>query len=486
MKRFSKLAALLIWAAMIFAFAGCTDPVTDSDEIVYTFTNQSGVDVILYYNSDAGTEKIELEDWDGTQITWMCKSFTLSNGESCKIKTLDCKMEMWFSPYSRETSPRFGFAVKNTSDDLLKPTRLKVRDFDYNFIIRQGPYIDSMYIVTINASENGTVTADETYCNPGETVTLTYSADTGYELDSYIVTDANGDAIEVTDGTFTMPKSDVTVTATFKFSYVIKPSTEEKVVGDIVLNDGRAIPYKKGLELAEEHRTAAIAIIFYKGTGLNSDAADGTPDTTTSRTLGVGLVHYQDHTDDCDKGLAWCSNSANAYNVDLTTIRCIPIENAGALTFTGDKNGSDNLEQIEAFEGINDTTGEGAADRYPAFYFAKNYKDQKIINETVSRIQADSEYANGWYLPSIAELYQIYACCEDTANGFDINEATYYLSNRWYTFDWSFGEYWSSSHHYISLSYDSAYGFDFEKGDCISRSKESSKSSWVCCIREFN
>ena len=77
--------------------------------------------------------------------------------------------------------------------------------------------------------------------------------------------------------------------------------------------------------------------------------------------------------------------------------------------------GSDNLEQIEAFAGVDDTA---MAAKYPAFYFAKNYKDQ-----TGSRV-AGTAYETGWYLPSVAELFQICACCASTTNGFNLDVAS--------------------------------------------------------------
>ena len=75
----------------------------------------------------------------------------------------------------------------------------------------------TMYTVSISSSiEHGKVTADKSSAEAGATVKLTATADSGYELESYSVKDASANAITVTDGTFTMPKSNVTVSATFK------------------------------------------------------------------------------------------------------------------------------------------------------------------------------------------------------------------------------------------------------------------------------
>ena len=71
--------------------------------------------------------------------------------------------------------------------------------------------------INITDSEGGKVTASPSAAAEGMTVTLTATPDEGYELESLTVKD--GADAEVTvgeDNTFTMPATDVTVTATFK------------------------------------------------------------------------------------------------------------------------------------------------------------------------------------------------------------------------------------------------------------------------------
>ena len=73
------------------------------------------------------------------------------------------------------------------------------------------------YDVTVNSTTNGTVTADPTSAEAGTTITLTVTPKTGYVLDALTVTDASSNTVTVTNNNeFTMPASDVTVTATFK------------------------------------------------------------------------------------------------------------------------------------------------------------------------------------------------------------------------------------------------------------------------------
>lgn len=72
------------------------------------------------------------------------------------------------------------------------------------------------YTVTVNTNDNGTVTADSASAGAGVEITLTETPKSGYEFVAYSVTDARGMEITVTDGKFTMPESNVMVSATFK------------------------------------------------------------------------------------------------------------------------------------------------------------------------------------------------------------------------------------------------------------------------------
>ena len=218
-----------------------------------------------------------------------------------------------------------------------------------------------------------------------------------------------------------------------------------KGVGDIVFNDGSATPYTAELTLSDEQKAAAIAVIF---------KVDG------GKTLGVGLKHNR-------SGLAWCTSDANAFNKNIETIQCPPSGDAGNLTFTGDTDGSDNLEQIASFlttaELADDTTGTDADTRYPAFYFAKNYKN--------TATNLTSAYESGWYLPTVAELFDIWKVKAT------VDAASSLCGGS--QFGNSF--YWSSSQY---ASYDFAYGLFFDAGAWSYSYKY--LTNVVCAVRAFN
>lgn len=238
----------------------------------------------------------------------------------------------------------------------------------------------------------------------------------------------------------TTDSSSTTTTPTY---FGTKSPTEPKAVNDIVFSDGSATPYTSGLTLTAAQKNAAVAMIFYKGTECSNNGS--------TRTLGVGLKR--------SASSMWCLNTANGYT-NITTIQCTPSGSPGAYTFTGDKDGSDNLSQIASALTVNDT---GIAANYPAFYWAKNYGTTNGCT---------GAYASGWYLPSIAELYQIY----NLRTNIDAAVALCGLTNTF-----SSTQFWSSSQYASYGNY--AYRLGFSTDSCIGYDKYGSR--YVCAVRAF-
>ena len=85
--------------------------------------------------------------------------------------------------------------------------------------------------IVLTQATGGTLTSSNSTAQPNTTVTLTAVPDSGYTLKSWIVKDKQQKAISVTTdktdrnvGTFTMPKSNVTVTAEFESTSEITPT----------------------------------------------------------------------------------------------------------------------------------------------------------------------------------------------------------------------------------------------------------------------
>ena len=81
-----------------------------------------------------------------------------------------------------------------------------------------GSYTPS-YTVSVDKTENGTITVSPKSASKGDAVTITVKPDKGYELDTLKVLDKNGDKVKLTEKngkyTFTMPTGKVTVKGSF-------------------------------------------------------------------------------------------------------------------------------------------------------------------------------------------------------------------------------------------------------------------------------
>ncbi|WP_296331605.1 DUF1566 domain-containing protein [uncultured Treponema sp.] len=342
-----------------------------------------------------------------------------------------------------------------------------VADSDtYTYATKTASYtltVTQAYTVTIASGiEHGTVTADKTSAEKDATVTLTLSASNGYEFGTLSVMDASNAEITtttVTEGskyTFTMPESNVTVSATFtemrtEASGKIGKYEKPYKVGDIVFSDGSATPYEDGL--TDEQKSKAVAVIFYAGS---------VSDILGAKTLGVGLKNTNDET---TKTLAFArnasGNTAEGYSTNITVIQCTPSESgdgkAATATFTGDLDGSDNWTALCAA-----VSDEGTSGNYPAWEWVNTYA-------TTANLTGD--YASGWYLPTVAELCMLYRekatvnAALEKAGGTKIADAYH----------------WSSSQ---SSTNSKAWLVKFENGKLMDTYK--GNQWYVCGVRAFN
>ena len=180
-----------------------------------------------------------------------------------------------------------------------------------------GNSVAATYKVNIAASiEHGSVTASPTSAAAGTEITLTATAEQGYAWSSYTVTDAGGAAVAVSaQGKFTMPESDVTVSAVFvvgvnaslsNFASVISSLTQDTTIvmtGQLTSGDLAAI--KIALQ-ASQHK---IKLDLRGVTGLDSlprQALDVCPNLQ-SLSLPEGLASIGNN------ALTGCENLESLY-----------------------------------------------------------------------------------------------------------------------------------------------------------------------------
>ena len=111
-----------------------------------------------------------------------------------------------------------------------------------------------MYKVTVSGDiEHGSVTADKTSVQEGDVVSLTVTADDGYSLEELSVKDSSDNLITLTDNTFAMPASDVTVNASFaKFFTVTYKSEHGTAPAAISVKENTALTAEQIAALSAE------------------------------------------------------------------------------------------------------------------------------------------------------------------------------------------------------------------------------------------
>lgn len=209
------------------------------------------------------------------------------------------------------------------------------------------------------------------------------------------------------------------------------------LVGDIIYTDGTTS--SKDADLTSGKTPVAVVAGF----------------TTKGAILGLGLKQSS-------SSLEWAPSSTTGDSTEFTEIIAYSDKTgsgAGSTaTITGDTDGSDNWEYVKSMD------PEGTADaetNYPAFNFAATYAKTAGIT---------GDIAEGWYMPSIAELCELYKN-KDTLNAsLSKCNGTQFRN----------GYYWSSSQH-------GYYGFAWLLGDGDGYLYYANKFATlnVCVIRAF-
>ncbi|MBE6930897.1 MAG: S-layer homology domain-containing protein, partial [Ruminococcaceae bacterium] len=136
-------------------------------------------------------------------------------------------------------------------------------------------YIPVSYRITVDASENGSVTAVPTSAAYGTTVTLTVTPDVGYILETLTVTTNDGKELKlISKGngkfTFKMPSGNVTVKATF--------------------TDNNTIPYFFADVPADAYYFDAVAWAVENGITSGTSAFTFSPETACTRAQAVTFL----------------------------------------------------------------------------------------------------------------------------------------------------------------------------------------------------
>lgn len=222
-------------------------------------------------------------------------------------------------------------------------------------------------------------------------------------------------------------------------------------LGDIVMSDG-SIQKASTFEMPPSgSHIVPVAIIFatnFTGTNRGSN-------TVSSRTLGVGLYKLEPNP------VAWCHKEA--YGASRLIQSIIGTRNGG------DMDGRDNLTQVGFF----DINGYREKEKfYPALSKCDAY-GQRFLS-------GYEEYRNGWYLPSIAELVELYKNKSIVDNSFDAIYGFKEISKEFKIYTHS---YWSSSQ--SPYAAERCFYMDCGTGNMYDLDKTKKDKNYARAIRVF-
>ena len=116
----------------------------------------------------------------------------------------------------------------------------------------------TVYTVTVNETENGTVTADKAEAVMGEPVALTVLPEIGYTLGSLSVKDSADAEITVTENAFTMPAGNVAVSADFKEVTPVFMTHSLLLGGELGINFFMDLPEFDGVDYTDSYMTFTV------------------------------------------------------------------------------------------------------------------------------------------------------------------------------------------------------------------------------------
>ena len=343
------------------------------------------------------------------------------------------------------------YTVKVIADDILSDTTA-------SFVVSNPADVTSIALsetqITVGTQESVTTTITGTNFDIRGVTKVKLLDSNGDEVIASTVTiplESNSSNTEFTaniqlpteEGTYTVAVffDDVkdTTTTTLK---VIESVASSYAVGDIILTDGLKVSVNDIATYTIDENNKPIGVVAM------ISYVNGVP---TPKVIGL---------QQSARTLQWVKKDTTGYDTMLTNIVCKPSKTgSGAAltaTFTGDTEGSDNWAEIRAV----DRPGTAVAYyNYPAFYFANTYGTSAGLRDT--------DYEEGWYVPSIAELCEVYKNKEviqtslTKASGFE------------FCGDW----YWSSSQRASRNMY--ACRVDFSDGYVGYASKDGSNYVFV-------
>lgn len=179
------------------------------------------------WNKDSSTETDAIAanklEYDSATSTYSKTYTNIAKGDY-EFKVRDTKNHDWFgfSNYSSNLTTKDCSVDKNNENDNIKlsltdtcDVTISISSDNTKMTVTASKDVQT-YTIKTETPVNGTINVSADSLAAGKTFTVTATPNDGYELDTITVTDAEGNAIKPnSDGSYKMPESNVTVSATF-------------------------------------------------------------------------------------------------------------------------------------------------------------------------------------------------------------------------------------------------------------------------------
>ena len=299
-----------------------------------------------------------------------------------------------------------------------------------------------IYTIKINPTVNGSVTVNPSEAAAGTTITLNPSPGSGFKLETLTVTrDDNAQPVQVTNNQFTMPASDVTVTA--KFQAIQKLATPTNLSASDITTTSATLTWEWN-ESTFEAQLHNYNVYIYDATGTNQLSG---PVTATEKSLSTTKINgltlspgttYKFKVVALSKSLAICLNSNESDWGTFTTSE-LPKYTVSFSTGTGNPTQA-SITESEGGAGI--TLPTGPTPTCPDWTFAGWWTEEVSSTNTSpgTLLNADDTYNP----TSDITLYAVYSKTETTQGGGENIESSAIISWSESTLSFS-GNGWNSN-----------------------------------------
>ena len=174
---------------------------------------------------------------------------------------------------------------------------------------------EQLFNITLVQASHGTISASATQAFEGSEIILTAMPDPCYAMTQWMVTDAQGNPVNVMENEFEMPASDVTVSTSFVFSalsfdreYQLVTSVDQLVAGRTYLIVNVANGKALGTTQTSNNRSAAAVTIE---DGIISEIGNTVCELTLGGNTGVWTFFDADY--GANGGYLYAASSSNNY-----------------------------------------------------------------------------------------------------------------------------------------------------------------------------